>query len=245
MSEGSSSLFTWNDEAGVEHDLSVDVVSAAVDERTAVLSDHVVEDGSIVTDHIVIQPETLTLELAVTQTPLGPAEGFQRTNLELDVRPSQFVPGGFLALTSGVRGAITSLLGAADSKPTAVNVLKAAGNSPIDRVADAHDKLIRILQGGLLVTVNFKGRIYVDYALTRVTLTHNPGEFGMGRFSVDLRSFRTVTGEVVTLPDPADFYLEEKQSKGNKPPKPPNPDPAKVLPKSAPAALLDLATGAG
>lgn len=242
MSEGSSSLFTWDDEAGVEHTLDVDVVSAAVDERTATLTDHSVETGAVITDHVVINPETLMLELAVTQTPVFVRRGetgFALSNMSLDVRPSQFVPGGFLALTSGVRSAITSLLGAAADSPVATKVLQSS--QPVDRIADAHDQLIRILQGALPVTVNFKGRIYVDYLLTRVTLTSNPGEFGMGRFSIDLRSFRTVTGEVVELPDPADFRVMPKASKGNKAAKTPDPDPTKL--KSLSAEALDQARG--
>jgi hypothetical protein len=83
-----------------------------------------------------------------------------------------------------------------------------------------HDNLIRILSGALLVTVNFKGRIYADYLLTRVTLTSNPGEFGLGRFSVDARAFRTVTGITVQLPDPADFRALPKSNSGSKPAKP-------------------------
>jgi hypothetical protein len=43
----------------------------------------------------------------------------------------------------------------------------------------------------------------------------------------------------VTLPDPADFRVLPKASKGNKPPKPPNPDPTKVVPKSFAASALD------
>lgn len=239
MAEESASLFTWNDEAGVEHTLDVDVVSSAVDERTATLTDHSVETGAVITDHVVVHPETLTLELAVTQTPVfvrKGEQGFQLANMSLDVRPSQFVPGGFLALTSGVRSAVTSLLGAAvEGGPVATKVLQAT--QPVDRVNDVHDHLIRILQGALPVTVNFKGRIYEDYLLTRVTLTSNPGEFGMGRFSVDLRAFRTVTGEVVTLPNPADFRVLPKASKGNKPTIPAD---TKIIPKSIAASVVDL-----
>jgi hypothetical protein len=237
--EGASSLFTWTDEAGTEHTLDVDVVSSGVDERTAQLTDHVVETGATITDHVVILPETLSLELVVTQTPVNDAPhggGFGRSNIELDVRPSQFVPGGYLALSSGLRSAVTGLFEAAGSPPTAVNTIQSTDGEK-DRVSDAHDALIRILQGALLVTVSFKGRIYEDYLLTRVTLTSNPGEFGMGRFSVDARAFRTVTGATAQLPDPADFRALPKAKTGNKPPKTPDPDPTQL--KSLAASGLD------
>jgi hypothetical protein len=214
--EGKSlGLFTWLDEAGIEHTLDCDVVSSASDERTALLTDHAVEGGSLITDHVVIMPEALSLELVVSQTPIAEVTGFGRANLTLDVRPSQFVPGGFLAVSSGVRNALTGLFSGPVSPPAAVNTLQSTGGV-VDRVADVHDHLIRILQGALLVTVSFKGRVYTDYLLTRVTLSSNSGEFGLGRFGVDARAFRTVTGETVQLPDPADFRALPTKKAGNK-----------------------------
>jgi hypothetical protein len=235
--EGKSiGLFTWLDEAGVEHTLSADVVSNGVDERTAQLSDHSVETGSVITDHVVILPETLSLELVVSNTPITEVAGFGRSNLALDVRPSQFKPGGFLFVSSGVRSAIAGLVSRPEP-PVAVNTLQPTGGT-VDRVADVHDQLIRILQGALLVTVSFKGRVYADYLLTRVTLTSNSGEFGLGRFGVDARAFRTVTGETVQLPDPADFRALPSKGAGNKGKKAPSPEPKESI-KSLAAGLVD------
>jgi hypothetical protein len=236
--EGKSlGLFTWLDEAGVEHTLDVDVVSNGVDERTAQLSDHSVETGSVITDHVVILPETLSLELVVSNTPITEVAGFGRSNLTLDVRPSQFVPGGFLAVSSGVRNVLTGIFSGLSTPPVAVNTLQPTGGT-VDRVADVHDQLIRILQGALLVTVSFKGRVYADYLLTRVTLTSNSGEFGLGRFGVDARAFRTVTGETVQLPDPADFRALPSKGAGNKGKKAPSPEPKESI-KSLAAGLVD------
>lgn len=265
--EGTASLFTWLDESGTEHTLDVDVVSSSVDERTATLTDHAVETGATITDHVVIMPETLSLEIVVSQTPLSEVAGFARsdvsfsttsqalenTDVPIKVRQSEFKPGGFLLLSTGARVAIGALasivLGAAPgtntvrgSRTTTKNfsgrasVLQSTGGAR-DRVADAHDNLIRILTGALLVTVNFKGRIYEDYLLTRVTLSSNPGEFGLGRFSIDARAFRTVTGTTVALPDPADFRALPKANIGSKPAKKPDPDPTKL--KSFAALGLD------
>lgn len=261
--ENIPSLFTWTDQAGNEHTLDVDVVSSGVDERTAQLTDHVVETGAVITDHVIIQPESLTLELVVSQTPLrgtGFAPGSvpvatqqqsrESVNIPLQVRPSQFVPGGFLLLSSGLRTAISSLIASNLAAPslqgskfsvTTGPSLKATvlqASETRDRVADVHDELIRILDGALPVTVAFKGRVYVDYLLTRVTLTSNPGEFGLGRFGVDLRAYRTVTGTTVQLPDPADFRALPKKSVGNKNAKKPSPD-AEVKLKSLAARGFD------
>jgi hypothetical protein len=50
----------------------------------------------------------------------------------------------------------------------------------------------------------------------------------MGRFKVEARAFRAVTGVNVVLPDPADFRALPKLAKGNAPTKTPDPDPTKT-----------------
>ncbi len=243
------SLFSWLDAAGNTNTLDVDVVMSTGDRRTARLTDHVVETGSVVTDHIVIQPESLSFELLVTQTPMG-GEGFtsQSTTLEvssrslvpatlpIQVAKNRFQPGGFLRLTTGLRSVIESALGAATT-PTqvqgsesvrttsTVRVSTLQASNPVDRVNEAFDTLVGILNTGLLVTVSFKGRLYLDYLLTSVELSQGKNEFGCGRFKVDARAFRTVTGTNVALPDPADFRALPSVSKGNTPAKATDPDP--------------------
>jgi hypothetical protein len=127
--EGTRSLFTWQDESGTEHRLDVDVVNSATDERTAQLTDHAVETGSVITDHVVINPETLSLELAVSQTPIDEVTGMSRseisfsttsqalepTDIPIAVRQSEFRPGGFLLLSTGARQFVGAILGAASA----------------------------------------------------------------------------------------------------------------------------------
>lgn len=246
------SLFSWLDAAGNINTLDVDVVMSTDDERTAHLTDHVVETGAVVTDHIVIRPEQLSFELLVTQTPMG-GVGMAPSPLAIEtgssalvptahpitVRKSQFQPGGFLLLSTGLRSAISDLLRAQDAPSTmqgsastrttstvSVNVLQATGG-PVDRVNEAFDTLVGIMNTGLLVTVSFKGRLYLDYLLTSVKLSQGKGDAGCGRFMVKARAFRTVTGVNVQLPDPADFRALPQQKKGNSPAKTPDPDPKK------------------
>jgi hypothetical protein len=167
----------------------------------------------------------------------------------IKVQPSAFQPGGFLLLSSGLRSVVSAGLGAltgglvgssglptkfqgsaSEKKSTSsqASVLKAA--TEVDRVSLAHDRLIEIMNNGLLVTVAFKGRLYVEYVLTSVELIQAAGKFGQGTFKVEARAFRTVTGTSADLPDPADFKALKKINKGNKPaligPLPP-PEPMK------------------
>lgn len=247
------SLFSWLDAAGNTNTLDVDVVMSTNDKRQVHLSDHVVETGGIVTDHIVLRPEVLQFELLVTQTPMtGEHMVFQRMPIEtstgvlspervsINVRKSQFQPGGFLLLTSGVRSAIGSLLGSGDDLPSSFEG-KTSTRSPVtssvltlqaradavDHVNAAFDTLVEIMTTGLLVTVSFKGRLYLDYLLTSVELSQGKGDAGCGRFKVEARAFRTVSGVNVDLPDPADFRALPTQKKGNQPAKTPDPDPTK------------------
>jgi hypothetical protein len=259
------SLFSWLDAAGNTNTLDVDVAMSTKDKRTVKLTDHVVETGSVVTDHIVIMPEELSFELVMTQSPFAgrnaPGFAMGASNITaagrqltpdtntISVRKSQFQPGGFLLLSSGLRSVISSVFGGEDlpgrasgsrsTETTAVmaaNVLQAS--APVDRVNATHDTLIEIMNTGLLVTVSFKGRLYIDYLLTSVELSQGPGEAGMGRFMVDLRAFRTVEGVNVVLPDPADFRALPQVKKGNVPATTPNPDPTKRA-KSDAARLAD------
>ncbi len=267
-----ASLFSWDDADGNAHTLDVDVVTAATDRRTAKLTDHVVETGAVITDHVVIQPEELTLELVVSQTPLR-GVGFARQRAErevggtrldkkshpLNVPPNAFQPGGFLLLSQGARQAVGAVIGliagAAGVASTfegheqvqtrgtiGVDVLQS--DSPVDRVNETHDRLVDIMNGALPVTVSFKGKLYKEYLLTEVELNHGAGYFGGGKFKVQARAFRTVTGTTAQLPDPADFRAAAKKAAGNKPPKGGNPDPAKALRKSQAKHLKD-GDGAG
>jgi hypothetical protein len=247
------SLFSWLDPAGNVHTLDVDVAMTTDDERKVRLTDHVVETGAVVTDHIVLQPEELSFELVMTQTPMLVGNGFAQQNISLEisgnrlasatvpitVAKSRFQPGGFLLLSSGLRSVVANLFGAdtpssmqgsrVEQTKSTVQVGVLQATQPVDRVNDTHDALIEIMNTGLLVTVSFKGRLYLDYLLTKVKLSQGKGEAGMGRFKVDLRAFRAVTGVNVVLPDPADFRALPKVGKGNTPTKTPDPDPTKKV----------------
>lgn len=254
----SSNLFTWVDAAGTTRVLNADVVMNSEDIREAKPTEHTVEDGSVITDHIVILPEQVSFKLVVTQTPIRPEANFdyvadevalnvkstgrQSQDYPLAVRPSQFVPGGFLLISQGVRtvvqGVADSLLGSATGgavgnssfrgstntefvsgfKPL---VLKNTGGSAeVDRVNLVHSQLVEILNSRSRVTVNFKGRAYSDYNLLRVHLSEKSGKFGSAEIDVALKKIPTVDGETVNVPSPADFKAAKKKTSGNKKSKP-------------------------
>lgn len=243
----SNSLFAWSDASGTFRQLDVDVVMSSDDTREAKKTEHTVEDGSIITDHLVVLPEKVSFKLIVTQTPIVESEDFAPTQAEisttqatlesqqypLEVRPSQFRPGGFLLLSRGVQAAVAevsqALLGGSGLSATALEGRKVskysvqyspqvlrATNGPIDRVNTVHSQLVEILNQRLPVTVSFKGRPYEDYHLLQVTLSERPGKFGSAELDVSLEKLDIVSGETVQLPDPADFKARPKKKVGNK-----------------------------
>lgn len=261
-----ASLFSWVDSSGTTNVLDVDVVMNVSDKRTAKLTDHVVEDGSVITDHVIIEPESIILELIVTQTPIsGPDVALAPLSVNtgvtqsalvpktypLVIPPNSFVPGGFLLLSQGLRSVVSDLLGGVapasqmqgsdflPSIPSKGTIQTLQSATPQDRVVAAHDQLIAILDNALPVTISFKGKLYLDYLLTEVELHHQAGKFGAGSFRVSARAFRTVTGTNVNLPDPADFRAKPSVQKGNKPAKTGDPDPNKGPAKTIAAHALD------
>jgi hypothetical protein len=231
MADGIKDIFTWKDADGNTHVIPIDLVVNHSDDRSAEVTSHPVEKGANINDHVIQQADTLSLELAQTQTPfITPAapgiaftapKGFSIKNVKLDVQPNAFSPGGLLFLSRAVGGALSSLGNAlgithADTPPN-VNVIVADG--PIDRIGDLHDALIAVKQNAYFCTVTFRGRIYPDYIVTKVGWKSVKGEVGLGRFTVELQSIHIVSTETADLPNPASLRLKPIVSSA-KPPKP-------------------------
>jgi len=210
-------LITWTDAAGRSHALNADLVATGVDERTAEVTEHPIEDGSAVSDHVVQLPGTLTLELVQTQTPISDANEsrMQSVSEELEFRQSQFSPGGLFALSQAVVGLVNAGIGAlfGGPEPLRVKVLQVPGGANIDRVNEFHDELIRLQQDATPIKVTLAGREYPDVLITKITKTLAKGS---ARFAIDVKTFRTVTTATASLPDPETTRNNPKKTRGNK-----------------------------
>lgn len=255
MAEGIKEIFTWADDDGNAHVVPVDVVTNHSDDRAAEVTSHPVEKGANINDHIIQQPDTLSLEIAITQSPfITPAQdgtafskptGFSIQNVPLNVQPNAFKPGGLLLLTSlagaGI-AAIGNALGLTSPTPApSVNVIVADG--PSDRIGDFHDAMIKVKTEGRFCTVTFRGRVYPNYVLTKVGWKTQKGEVGLGRFTLEMQSIRIVTTETADLPNPASLRLKPVVTTA-KPPKAKG-DPLPAAKGSDQESLLSKATGAG
>lgn len=216
LPEGNGSLFAWTDNSGATHTLDVDLVVTATDDRSAKLTEHPVETGANVADHIVYSSGKFKIEIAQTQTPIEEVDGFSQQTLTIKFAKSPVR--GLTALAIQAVGNLVSgssvFGGGADEDSMDLQTLQAT--SPVDRVADLHDKLLDIFQNAYPVTVTFKGRVYPQFLILGIKLTHNKGEFGLGRFSLDVEEYPTVSTATATLPDPKDLRAKANKSQGKK-----------------------------
>lgn len=70
-----------------EHTLVFDAVTAETHEGTSVLTEHAVEEGAPLSDHKRVNPDRLTVEAIVTNTPLDapPPSGYGNTSVQASV----------------------------------------------------------------------------------------------------------------------------------------------------------------
>ncbi len=257
MAEGTrNDILTYKDASGVSHVVPVDIVTAHEDDRSAEVTAFPVEKGADINDHIIQQPDLLSIEVAQTQTPMPSAahpgsaftapKGFTTKSVKLDVRKSEFKPGGLLLLTTAagdaIGGALTSL-GLQEPKSDEVSVNVFQSGSPVDRIGELHDALIRIKESGFFCTCVFRGKIYPQFIVKRVRLTSAKNEVGLGRFALELQSIHTVETSVANLPDPAALRLKPEVKKV-KPPKPVG-DPKPAASGGVGESLLSKGTGLG
>jgi len=84
------------------------------------LTQYAIEDGALISDHVIRQPQTLSLTLVQTETPISETTGFARAlraltyqerpagkqTTTVPIRQSEFRPAPLLALSTGVRSVL-------------------------------------------------------------------------------------------------------------------------------------------
>ena len=245
-------FITWTDATGALNAIPCDVVINAKFVAACEPTKNPIEDGGIITDHIIQSPNEFTCEIMQTQTPiqLGGDADMSAASVALHERESQFKPGGLLAASTAIEGAIGGLLQAVGildkPKPTTVQVLKA--NNPIDRAEDMHELLLSLV-GTFLCTVVMradrgagmvKGRIIPSLLITNATRTWEAGKVGAGWFSLSMQTIRTVKTALAKLPSPADLRAKAAKKIGTKPPTPAAPAPAGPPTPPPPSTLWSM-----
>ncbi len=218
--------------------LVADMVQEGTITDASDLTQYPIEDGSFISDHMVRQPQTLSLTLVQTETPIAETTGFARAVQALSyaartdgtqpgqapIRQSEFRPAPLLALS----GAIQSLLfgggpakevqwtGLRSDLPVTQKSLQVhvlAANAPVARVNAFHGALLNLMVTATPVIVTLKGASYTDLVLISVARTDSKGQVGSASFAVQLKQIATVTTKTVKLPPVPAAKAPKEQAK--------------------------------
>lgn len=209
-----SNFFVWKDADGTDHIISADLVQSALDVRQTNLTEHAIEDGSIVSDHVIRKPDTCTFELIQSQTPLYnlPFEGqaFQQREVTVEGRAAPPKKG----LLSFSIPPSSHAVDTGNIQDFNYVFFAFSAETPRDRIRDMHDKLIELLDNSHEVEITFRGYTLQKMILIGLTSSSNPGELGMGRFSLEFQKLNTVTTQQGgDLPNPNGNRLKAKKKR--------------------------------
>lgn len=185
-------------------------------EATSEVTEHPVEQGSNIADHVRQNPQGLSLEMYVTNTPIEDIGRGSVDVLELDLPhytpPLLPTPGSlFAAAQNAITNAITG-----GPQPLKVQVLEFP--QPFDRIKEIHDQLLDLWKAGGTMSVVTSVRTYDTMVLTKISLPRT--EPGGATFSLDLKQIRTVTTATVAAPKPAEKRGAPGAAKGSQSTKP-------------------------
>lgn len=248
MSQQPQAFLTW-DADGTLVSTTCDVITDWTDTREATITRRPVEDGSQITDHIAPMPPTLTVSVAISQTPLY---GGKLQDLARNVEKSRFSPAGLFALTQAAGALIGAGLDALGfgAPKTGFQTYQFADDSG-DPGNDLHDKLIEALDNGYRVKLSLgvnrnSERPYEDYNIERIVKSVTTDDGEMSRFEITLVKMKTVQTDFALLPVPAALPIAKLGAalKLGKTPATVRDDPDTSAQKSLLASLSD-ATGFG
>jgi hypothetical protein len=179
-------------------------------ETTAQITEHPVEDGVVIADHIREDPDVLTLEVFVTNTPLNDLGGrgavfTKALSLPVYEPPLRPLPG---SLIRAIKGEILSAI-----RP-ALNVSVLQFDEPFDRVREIYETLLQIKKGRVLSSAVTSIRTYESMALIGVSVPRTVETGGAASITLSLKQIRTVTTATVAAPKPAEPRGAGAQNKG-------------------------------
>lgn len=224
--------------------LVFDAVLSLNPEDTVTITDHTVEEGSDVTDNARSNSGRVSIEAIVSMTPnplIDDDVSLVAIDLEAEIRaaaktkvftldipspPVQFSETGLLNAGLGALG--NALFGA--PKATGLDTpgydrerLTAKAyqqDSPRNRIRDFYDKVLKLKDDHVLVTMLSSHRDYFDYMLERVGKPQAATDGSMAKFQIDFKQIRTVSSASVTAPKPAETrgkLTVNKGAQGTKP----------------------------
>lgn len=174
-------------EDGTERELLIlDMSNEISHGNEAEPTDNPVEDGVDVTDHVDIKPKTLSFRGIMSEAPISIGQAVVGN-----------VAGAVGAVTGGAIGGIGGSIVAASVSALGGLLLNGQGN----RVLDAHNTMLDIMERKVLVTIITGLRAYNNMVLTSYNPVENTANGESLVFTASFRELRVVKSEQVILPD--------------------------------------------
>lgn len=180
-------------------------------ESTSEVTEHPVEQGSNIADNIRQNPQTLTLEMFVTNAPI---EDLGRGAVStLDIVIPHYTPPAAPSL-----GALLGIIEDPIPGPVDVRIQVLNFPQPFDRVKEVHGTLLDLWNAGATMSAVTSVRTYDTMVLTGVSMPRT--EPGGATFTLSLKQIRTVTTSTVAAPKPAEKRGAPSKAKGSQSTKP-------------------------
>lgn len=173
---------TWKGETGQTYTLTLDASIHETHTATSTVTDHPVERGSNVADHIRPDPDVLTMEAIISNTPhFLPVDHMGGVILEdREIKGAQItaadriagipLAGGAVGLVAGFAPIPTGLLGRIGTSEYITAVVQGF-TGEFDRVTECYRELLRIRSDGQLVRILTTLRSYDNMALTSLEVS--------------------------------------------------------------------------
>lgn len=212
---------------GVE--LHFDAVVTEQAEHTIAVTDKAVEEGADITDHVRAQPNRVTLEVVVSNTPIRDVNnlyGEETVGVEINTKAERAKATGYSdspkgpfpvtpgALFAAVGNAVSSLFG--DEGPTIATVKKFSA-APFDAVRDTLNTLQDWQDKGILGEVITPHRTYENMIVEHVSTNRDATTGTSARITIELRSIRIVSTASAALATPVEIRANKTKAKGRKP----------------------------
>ena len=181
---------TWgdpiNDPPSALGQMTFDAVLSEAHECTAEITSHPVESGLNITDNVRPNPDRLTLEVFVSNTPIRSPDAV-RGPITLDLpQPGQggFLTGGTSALFAG-------------SPPASLTALADQFFGDTDYVARTLSTLTTLKDSAMLVQALTPNRLYASMLIQSVDLHRDSHVGTVGIFTITMVEIRTVSSSIV------------------------------------------------
>lgn len=237
-------LYWTNEDTGALETFKFDATTSEDPSDVTAITDHPVEQGANIVDHARDEPERVTVEGIITNTPhqgnltedddhqtttvpltvnVMTAPGTKVVHLDVPSPPIEISPSGLLQ--AGVGAIVTAITGGPSNN---ANVIDAAQKTSVtvqatvlesaakrNRAREAYEKILGAKRAHDLITVQIGFREYFDMLIERVGAPRTPDDGDGLKFSIDLRSLRIAESQTVQSPEPTEARGSASKSTGS------------------------------